>query len=96
MSISGVLHVVVVVGLVQLVFAVLGLQLFMGKMHHCSADTCCSAPGVCQVSMRWWCVLPACIWAHAPLTCQWIRQALSQFTCSNTCALLLTACASSQ
>jgi hypothetical protein len=61
MSISGVLHVVVVVGLVQLVFAVLGLQLFMGKMHHCSADTCCSALGVCQVSMRWWCVccLPA-------------------------------------
>ena len=50
MSISGVLLQEVVVGLVQLVLAVLGLQLFMGKMHKCSAAVCCSAPGVCKVS----------------------------------------------
>jgi hypothetical protein len=45
-------HVLAVAVLVELVFAILGMQLFQGEMHSCTSGTCCTDatdPGSCTV-----------------------------------------------
>lgn len=64
-------HVLAVAVLVELVFAILGMQLFQGEMHSCTSATCCTDatdPGSCTVSAVSWMMRGSAMYG-TPLLC---------------------------